>query len=82
MPASQLCTRGITLLETWGQLPFQCEMYTTGYFWSLCRITSYSKTVWPPGNDQISLPKHYQEVVIHTQKKGLAMMITSKDWRA
>lgn len=36
-----------------GQLPFQCEMHTRGYFWSLSRIRSSSKKETSPGKDQI-----------------------------
>lgn len=39
--------------EDLGQLPFQCEMYTNGYFWSLSRIGFSSKKKWSLGKDQI-----------------------------
>jgi len=36
-----------------GQLPFQCEMYTTCYFWSLSTNTVPQRKAWTLGKDHI-----------------------------
>lgn len=38
-----------------GQLPFQCEMHTRGYFWSLSRISFSSKKQRSPGKDLLKI---------------------------